>query len=531
MVSTPFGRGPGRISSAAYTGRAVPPAQPDPVTTGLITRNSLQLGVVANQIQGLTAQMQSLTGSLQVIGGSLRQQQTLLAQKEQTEQELENRLAQQKLREGKESVIEKKIQASALAPAAKIASKAQFSLGRLGNYFLALLGGWLLSASVELLKKYGSDVKTKFNQIKEFSINAFSIVSGIVSTITDTIVNVGDALSRLGTKIRELATTGIFSDLVGQLTEFATNAGKDILNAVGGKVGYTPFPERKAEQEAEQKASEGEEGAETPPPGTQPSKNVFSDLFEKGMDFFGGGSPFSMFTSEEDLDGIGGPSMSPLASSMYSISEDTSASFDMGFGAIDLNQPMGSEKAEITAQPQETMMGEPVQKSDASEAPVDPETTAQFGEGTLQVQEGDPQAKESDVPLEGDASKNLQPGQISPGDTTLSEMGFTVSEVQNYIDTEKYIGMTGNLPSSSLPTLKFDATKKSTEVAQKLATPPEEPGVTVVPMPMDSGDSGGQQQAPAGVSGGAIAATPAYVTFNADISMFYGATSHFNVIG
>ena len=551
MVSTPFGRGPSRISSAAYTGRAVPPAQPDPVTTGLITRNSLQLGVVANQIQGLTAQMQSLTGSLQVIGGSLRQQQTLLAQKEQTEQDLENRLAQQKLREGKESVIEKKIQASALAPAAKIASKAQFSLGRLGNYFLALLGGWLLSASVELLKKYGSDIKTKFNQIKEFSINAFSIVSGIVSTITDTIVNVGDALSRLGTKIRELATTGIFSDLVGQLTEFATNAGKDILNAVGGKVGYTPFPERKAEQEAEQKSSEGEEGAETPPPGTQPSKNVFSDLFEKGMDFFGGGSPFSMFTSEEDLDGIGGPSMSPLASSMYSISEDTSASFDMGFGAIDLNQPMGSEKAEITAQPQETMMGEPVQKSDASEAPVDPETTAQFGEGTLQVQEGDPQAKESDVspkgdasknlqpgqtspadiPLEGDASKNLQPGQISPGDTTLSEMGFTVSEVQNYIDTEKYIGMTGNLPSSSLPTLKFDATKKSTEVAQKLATPPEEPGVTVLPMPMDSGDSGGQQQAPAGVAGGAIAATPAYATFNPDISMFYGATSHFNVIG
>ena len=85
----------------------------------------MQLGVVANQIQGLTAQMQSLTGSLQVIGGSLRQQQTLLAQKEQTEQDLENRLAQQKLREGKESVIEKKIQASALAPAA-IFSKALY---------------------------------------------------------------------------------------------------------------------------------------------------------------------------------------------------------------------------------------------------------------------------------------------------------------------------------------------------------------------------------------------------------------------
>jgi len=78
--------------------------------------------------------------------------------------------------------------------------------------------------------------------------------------------------------------------------------------------------------------------------------------------------------------------------------------------------------------------------------------------------------------------------------------------------------------------MDFDVTSKSKQVAQRVSTPPEEPGVTVLPIPMESGDSGGQQQAPAGVSGGAIAATPAYSTFNPDISKFYGATSHFNVI-
>ena len=542
MVSTPFGRRP-RISAAAYTGRAVAPgavSQPDPVTTNLITRNSLQLGVVANQIQGLTAQMQSLTGSLQVIGGSLRQQQNLLAQKEQTEQELQNRLAQQKLREGKESVIEKKIQASALAPAEKIASKAQFTLGRLGNFFLTLLGGWLLTSSIQLFQKYGDEVRAKFNQIKEFSIDAFNVISGIVSTIADTINNVSNSLQRLATKIKELATTGVFSDLVGQITTVVKNAAQDAANTAGGFLGYTPFPERKKETEASKEEGGGEPQIDpATPPGQEPSKNVFQDLFEKGMDFFGGNS----MLNPENL-GKGGPSM---AEPMETMMGDTKFTFDMGGGEIDLSKPVGAEgkttemdpvTTELSIiEPQETAMGKPVEKptekKEESEQVVDPETPAKYGEKSLQVEEGSKEAptptpqiegdgKETTVSIEGDPSKK-----VSPGDTTLSDMGFTPSEIQGYIDEEKYIGKTGKLPPSMM---KFDGVSKSKEVAQRVSAPPEEPGVTVVPMPMESGDSGGQQQAPAGVSGGAIAGTPAYLTFNPDVSKFYGATSHFNVV-
>jgi len=543
MVSTPFGRRP-RISAAAYTGRAVAPgavSQPDPVTTNLITRNSLQLGVVANQIQGLTAQMQSLTGSLQVIGGSLRQQQNLLAQREQTEQELENRLAQQKLREGKESVIEKKIQASALAPAEKITSKAQFTLGRLGNFFLTLLGGWLLTASIQLLQKYGDEVRTKFNQIKEFSIDTFNVISGIVGTIADTINNVSNSLQRLATKIKELATTGVFSDLVGQITSVVTNAAQDAANTAGGFLGLTPFPERKEETKAEKEEEGGGEPQIDPatPPGQEPSKNVFQDLFEKGMDFFGGNSMFN----PENL-GKGGPSM---AEPMETMMGDTKFTFDIGEGEIDLSNPLGAEgkttkidpaTTELSmVEPQETAMGKPVEKpaekKEESEQVVDPETPAKYGEKSLQVEEGSKEAqttepqvegdgKQTTISIEGDPSKK-----VSPGDTTLSDMGFTPSEIKGYIDEEKYIGKTGKLPPSMM---KFDGVSKSKEIAQRVSAPPEEPGVTVVPIPMESGDSGGQQQAPAGVSGGAIAGTPAYLTFNPDVNKFYGATSHFNVV-
>ena len=97
--------GRGGMSARAYTGRAT---APDPVTTNLISKNSLQLGIVSNQIQGMTAQMQSLAGSLQVIGNNLATAQSLERQKEEAELRQERILAQQKLREGKKALLRKR---------------------------------------------------------------------------------------------------------------------------------------------------------------------------------------------------------------------------------------------------------------------------------------------------------------------------------------------------------------------------------------------------------------------------------------
>ena len=95
--------------------------------------------------------MQSLAGSLQVIGTNLRAQNELEEAKDQQEAELQNKLAQEKLREGKESSIEKKIQAAAIAPAQRIAAKAQFTLTRLSDSFRTIVGGWLLQKGVETI--------------------------------------------------------------------------------------------------------------------------------------------------------------------------------------------------------------------------------------------------------------------------------------------------------------------------------------------------------------------------------------------
>ena len=158
-----------RISAAAFTGRAVAPTSAgiDPQSQQLLSRNTLQLAVVSNQIQSLGAQVNQLSNSLAVVRNSLATSQALERQKERQEQVLENRLFQQKLREGKESAVEKKIQAKVLSPALKLGAKLQTSLGGLFGFFQRLFFGWLAIKGVETIQALADGNYEKLEQIKK----------------------------------------------------------------------------------------------------------------------------------------------------------------------------------------------------------------------------------------------------------------------------------------------------------------------------------------------------------------------------
>ena len=158
-----------RISAAAFIPRAVAPTSAgiDPQSQQLLSRNTLQLTVVSNQIQSLGAQVNQLSNSLAVVRNSLATSQALERQKERQEQVLENRLAQQKLREGKESVVEKKIQAKALSPALKLGAKLQTSLGGLLGFFNRLFFGWLAIKGVETIQALADGNYEKLEEIKK----------------------------------------------------------------------------------------------------------------------------------------------------------------------------------------------------------------------------------------------------------------------------------------------------------------------------------------------------------------------------
>ena len=489
-ISPIFGRGP-RMSAAAYTGRAVAPAAVEDAaeSKALITKNSLQLGIVSSQIQNLTAQMQSLGGSLQVIATNLATSQALQQRQDNQAIELENKLAQQKLREGKESLIEKKIQAAALAPAQKIANKAQFTLGRLGDFFTAILGGWLLNQGVQTLKALSEGNGDKLNEIKNNVLKNLGIIAGIFVGIKLAIAAITGTFSVLGVKLLAVAAVGLFTDPGRQLLKFIVDAGKAAANYLLGAVGL-PSPFKPADpndgdgnndppisnvegDDPPAQVDAGSEGSNDnqdniEQPETKNQWWDFMDLFPNEGEIIGdednvGGDTLksiesikgSFNTAESIIKAMGGDDSKPRpmgrSAAKRKMQSQTKTTFDMGFGEIDLSKPIGYEA------------------NTAGQKVTDPETL-------------------------------------------------------EYIRQEQYIGKYGTLPPSMLESMS-----RSKDVARRVSQAPEEPGVTVVPMPVSAG--GGAPSQPVPVSGGPIGGVEMYATSNDDNMYTLGAMSNFNVVG
>ena len=152
------------VSSSIFNPRprAVQP-QPDPITTNLLEQNSLQLTTLSNRFEAVAGQISSLNQSLAGIKDNLALSESLDRQREAAKQRREAILAEQGLREGKESALEEKIRSSLTSPVAKVAGKVQKSLFSLERFFLILAGGWLTSKGIQLLqalnmKLYNDDI-------------------------------------------------------------------------------------------------------------------------------------------------------------------------------------------------------------------------------------------------------------------------------------------------------------------------------------------------------------------------------------
>ena len=117
-------------------------AQPDSITTNLLSQNSLTLTSISRQLQTVSQQVASLNFSLNGIKENLAISDRLERQREIAKQNRERILAEQGLREGKESELERKIQNALTSPHRRVAAKTRGILARLQDFFLILAGGW-----------------------------------------------------------------------------------------------------------------------------------------------------------------------------------------------------------------------------------------------------------------------------------------------------------------------------------------------------------------------------------------------------
>ena len=172
------------VSSGIFGGRQAPvQTQPDSQTTNLLTQNSLALNNVSSQLTNISQQVSGLNGSLAAIQENLAVSDTLQRQREAAKQNREAILAEQGLREGKESQIESRIQSALTFPVRRLAQKTQFGLARLTDFFLILAGGWLTNTVVKMINASSDNNTDLFNELKNTLQKQLLIIGGTMVAI------------------------------------------------------------------------------------------------------------------------------------------------------------------------------------------------------------------------------------------------------------------------------------------------------------------------------------------------------------
>ena len=225
------------VSSSVFTGRAVAPPAPAPQVTSLLNQNSLTLTTVSSQLSNISEQVRGLNTSLLTIKNNLDLNDQLERRREQEKAKREAILAEQALREGKESELEKKIQFALLTPVRRVSRFAQGILGRLGNFLLILAGGWLVDKTLSLIRLSSEGNIDKLNEFKSKFLRDLLLLGGIGIGLTLGVGKIVATIGRLSGLALKLAFSGLikapFSAAIVFLRRQVAKFSKILLNQAG----------------------------------------------------------------------------------------------------------------------------------------------------------------------------------------------------------------------------------------------------------------------------------------------------------
>jgi len=224
----------GGISASAFMGSRVP--EQEAQTNRILASNQASLDVVNVQLTRISTQMGEFSNSLTRITGLLNQSFTLEKIKEQQQEKQERILAEQRLREGQESLVERKMQSALAQPLQKVGAKTQGTLSNLMRFFTFLLGGWLTFNAVKLIKSYSEGTKKKLQEISKFTIKGLGIIGGIFAAIRLSLNSTIGSITRAGSYITQAIYTGLFKRPV----EFLRNLVQKGIDTIRGKNTATP---------------------------------------------------------------------------------------------------------------------------------------------------------------------------------------------------------------------------------------------------------------------------------------------------
>ena len=211
----------------------------------------------ANAIRQNTAAIQTINASLANIGGQIAllnktlvdistqvRGSALLDQiREQEKQKRERILAEQAVRDNKESGIERKVQSALAKPLQKVGQKAQGVLARLGRFFTILLAGFLGGQTLKFIGGLITGNKNALTEVRDTLLKNLKFIIPIFLALTGTLGIITRSLVRLGFRIAGSAFRNLLMRPISYLLRMSSLAAGSLLNSARNRLpGRTPAP-------------------------------------------------------------------------------------------------------------------------------------------------------------------------------------------------------------------------------------------------------------------------------------------------
>ena len=188
-----------------------------------ITKNQVesQSTEVANLVK-INSSILTLQQGLKIISDKLEVSDQLRKIRDANEKRRDEQLAQQQLREGKESLVEKKMQTALAAPLQKIGAKAQSVLGGIVKFFNTILLGIIGTRGLQVLGALITGNKEKLEEIKGKIIKELGIASGIFLAINGGLAVALRSVIRLTAFISRVAFTNLLARPLRRIFDLAS---------------------------------------------------------------------------------------------------------------------------------------------------------------------------------------------------------------------------------------------------------------------------------------------------------------------
>ena len=534
-----------RISASSFVGSRDPRPVAQARDQALLSQNSIQLARVSGEIRTLSAQVNQLSNSLQAVRSDLAAQQALERQKERQEQIIQNRLAQQKLREGKESVVEQKIRAAVLAPAIKLGQKTQGALNSLSGFLFRLFGSWLTLKGVQTLNAFATGNTERLEKLKNQVITGVASYVALTSAIKGALVGFRGAFGKINLILLGISAIALFRDPIQNFVAMIWEKTKEIIRGIIDYVDEQTNGLLKKNFQTPSWLQASQQQQQTSGNSIEPTIQLI-----RGPDGTIREEPINQ-PPTQPMSGQGGPNSNlPINYPQGSQQPPTQQQ----------QQPLTAKKAryrnihqeEPVAQPTETVMGNKVESEGftPSEQPQESaeikklrheigEARADMVMNRISAEEFKQIKRTNEAKIE--ELKASQPAPVEPSQPLTKEQQFrqetarrealpenqigakaTDPAVLAMIEQEKYIKETGELPPNY-----FGPTSNRRNVAENIQNFVPEEKISVVPMevpqeppPAQEVDSGG----------GSISPTPAYLPFDPGNPWRFGAFRDYNVV-